>query len=324
MGSDFDIPHTTVSAKSPFHSPMNRRFPAPKAVLFDLDDTLLNSSTMYKLVGAHIIHEMNEQGVGTDPGAVSGGAPQDYFARRYETIPQDQRANYAPSKDAFVQRYFQKFIDTTLKAYREHQIEGMDVVQTDHGIDLRPTGEMVPIQLKWMDGAKETLQYLLQSGIKVAVVTNSPQEVVDHSFVPDLLGPELKDRVPVIGLTWDLKGKPDTDSMEIGLERLGLLRDDKKAKDGCYYVGDSHLHDMKVAHAAGMQGIMIAQHQPSFDRYARDVSEALEKYMNRGAEALGNDYDHLHGACCVGDHEELRKFFDPELNSNLDRGEGVT
>jgi HAD superfamily hydrolase (TIGR01662 family) len=104
--------------------------------------------------------------------------------------------------------------------------------------------------LKLIPRAKETLEIILQRGIKVGVVTSTPRKNLTHKLAA-LEDPGIKDLLEVFIAADDVhRKKPAPDPLLMGSQRLDI------SPSQCMYVGDSRT-DIQAGKAAGMKTVGV-------------------------------------------------------------------
>lgn len=231
----------TMQVHAPFFCE-RKPFVKPTAVLFDLDDTLINSKALMIPVGKALKAQMEGAGEGTCPGFKTGAPHMDYFKCRLLDLPLGYE---------LTQYYFELLVEKL----KEH----LPSVLKPKLLDV-PSDDLSHIYR--FKGALQTLQYLIDQHIPVAIVTNSPQALIDVSL-PQIFPELYKDgKTPayfvVVGVTERDEGKPSLDTTTRALEALHIPVINGKVDPSVYFVGDSHAHDVKVGHAMGMTNILLS------------------------------------------------------------------
>lgn len=124
------------------------------------------------------------------------------------------------------------------------------------------------------DGIKEQLDILKNSGVKLCVVTNKPDEaakdMVEHIFSKDYFD-------VVIGAQEGVPTKPDPTSTKMALNAVGC-----SAKDAIYF-GDSDV-DIKTAKNAGVEAVGVSWGYRSFENlFSQNPSIIIDepKYISK-------------------------------------------
>ena len=125
------------------------------------------------------------------------------------------------------------------------QVELDDLLKRTHQITAEIYPKLFGGNLRLIPNAKETLEIILQKGIRVGVVTSTPRQNMTLKM-PALEGFGIKDLLEVIIAADDapLK-KPAPDPLLMGSKKLDL------SPAQCMYVGDSRT-DIQAGKAAGM------------------------------------------------------------------------
>lgn len=277
------------------HAPFfceRKPFVKSTAVLFDLDDTLINSKALMIPVGRSLIKEMNDAGDGTCPGFQTGAPHMDYFRCRFGTSAEGQ---------AKAESYFNKLV-AKLK-------EALPSVLKPDRLDVQSDDQR---HIYRFQGALQTLHYLVNHHIPVAIVTNSPQALVDVS-IPQIFPELYKDgKVPndfvVVGVTAHDKGKPSPDTTTRALNALHIPIVNGKVNPSVYFVGDSHAHDAKVGHAMGMTNILFS------DVGMKDGDPKRPSLVPLMTDTITPDNAHLQNMLYAKDHAKLQGLFKSAMN----------
>jgi beta-phosphoglucomutase-like phosphatase (HAD superfamily)/adenine/guanine phosphoribosyltransferase-like PRPP-binding protein len=183
-----------------------------RPVLFDLDDTLIDSAEYYYRVHEHLFKIIERR----------FGLPRPRIDYRQKG---DQK-----SEIYFAQEYGRENIERIL-AVREEILLGEEVVPT------------------LMPGAAEILIYLNEQQIPIGVVSNTPQNILEHIVAISLT------RIGIdISVVVGNAGKPHPEGL---LKALNLL--EVKGVDTCcvLYIGDDPNRDGEAACRAGLEVIII-------------------------------------------------------------------
>ncbi len=194
-------------------------FEAKKAILFDLDGTLIDSVPDLAVA----LNQMLEE-IGRTP--FSEDEIRYWVGNGAQTLVKRGLSGSVDVDDNIDEALFQEALDRFLKAYKEHLCE-----------DTRT-----------YDKVLETLEALAKRGYRMAIVTNKP-----HGFVPPLLeGLGMKAYFElIIGGDSLSKKKPDPMPLEHACKSLGL------GVDECVMIGDSK-NDLLAAKAAKMHSIGVS------------------------------------------------------------------
>lgn len=190
-----------------------------KAVLFDLDGTLIDTATDF----IRIIGRMSEKNGWQPPSAdaireqVSAGASA--------MVSLMLRHNNQPMTDDQVQQYRQQFLEEY----------GADIC-----VDSRVFPELEPL-----------LDFYDQNDIPWGIVTNKPRDLATKL----LQCLNLDKRCSVLVCPDDVNNtKPDPEPMYLALEKLELPRG---VANSVIYIGD-HIRDVQAGSAAGMTNILAS------------------------------------------------------------------
>ena len=182
------------------------------AVLFDLDGTILDSIGIY----FQII--------------------QTVFERLNLVMPSKERIREAAKTGEFEW-------DLVFPAETQEEMDGL--IKRTHQITAKIYPKLFGANLKLVPSAKETLEIILQKGIKVGVVTSTPRQNMTLKM-PALEGLGIKDLLEVIVAADDApRKKPAPDPLLMGSRKLDI------SPAQCMYVGDSRT-DIQAGKAAGM------------------------------------------------------------------------
>ena len=179
-----------------------------KAVIFDLDGTLLNTLA-----------------------DIGNAANQVLLARGYPPHPVERYRNFVgDGAESLMQRILPES-ETTRENVRDCLAEFMKI----YGETWRTTTVPYP-------GIQELLNYLTAAGIKMAVLSNKPDEFVRQCVADLLSGWTFQ---PVFGFSGRFPRKPDPAGA------IRIAEDLKMRKQDCVIIGDSGV-DMQTAGSADM------------------------------------------------------------------------
>jgi 2-phosphoglycolate phosphatase len=182
------------------------------AVLFDLDGTILDSIGIY----FQIIETV--------------------FDRLELAMPSKEKIREAAKTGEF---------EWDLVFPAENQEKMDNLIKQTHQITAQIYPKLFGANLKLVPSAKETLEIILQKGIKVGVVTSTPRQNMTLKM-PALEGLGIKDLLEVIVAADDApRKKPAPDPLLMGSRKLDI------SPAQCMYVGDSRT-DIQAGKAAGM------------------------------------------------------------------------
>ncbi len=273
----------------------------PRAVLFDLDDTLINSKALMIPVGKTLKSEMENAAEGTCPDFKVGAPHMDYFERRFSDLPL--------GSGLWTFYYFERLLEELKK--KLPSVLKPDLLDS---IFVSKTEGEIPTHIYRFKGALQTLQYLINHDIPVAIVTNSPQELVDIS-VPQIFPELYKDgekpkNFVVVGVTEKEKGKPSLDTTTRALAALKIPVLDGKVDKSIYFVGDSHAHDVKLGYQMGMTTILFSDVGMKKDDPKRPSLVPLI------TDSITSDNAHLQHMLYADDHQDLQKLLDRVIKSS--------
>lgn len=99
------------------------------------------------------------------------------------------------------------------------------------------------------DGTQEVLEHLHGKGVKLGVISNKAQSLLDKAAEDSGFKPLLD---VLIGAEEGRRGKPDPEAMDLALKQLNY----DGAREKVWYVGDTDL-DMEFAKNSGAKGVFI-------------------------------------------------------------------
>ncbi|MFC5651316.1 HAD family hydrolase [Paenibacillus solisilvae] len=193
-----------------------------EAVIFDLDNTLINRKAAFQAYSERFIDQFVELSEQTDRAALLDymrEADQDGYRHKrelHEQFLQELTMKYAETTvDELLQFWFAEFFKSTVL----------------------------------MQGAVELLMALRSQGIKLGLITNGSV----HTQNAKLDQAQLRDFFDVIVVSDEVQiKKPDQRIFELALERLGA------AAARTWYVGDHPVNDIKGARDAGLSAIWLS------------------------------------------------------------------
>ena len=190
-----------------------------KAVLFDLDGTLVDTATDF----IRIIGRMSEKNGWQSP--TSDAIREQVSAGASAMVCLMLKHNNQPATDDQVQLYRQQFLDE---------------YSADICVDSHVYSELEPL-----------LDFYDENDIPWGIVTNKPR-VLASKLLQCL---NLDQRCSVLICPDDVKNtKPDPEPMYLALEKLELPRG---VANSVIYVGD-HIRDIQAGSAAGMTNILAS------------------------------------------------------------------
>lgn len=199
-----------------------------KAVVFDMDDTLLNwrqaeEGAIGQLALLHFaMHGVDEAEV----------------RRVYDGVMAE---NFASWKRDRVWWYIQDRLRMLVDRLGTHEVRVEDLAATfSHEASRR---------LRWLEGAEHALAAAREGGRKTALLTNGRPEVQR----PKVYAFGLHTAVDFVGITGELGAwKPDPKAFTLVLDRLGVK------PEHAVMVGDNEDFDITPAKALGMQTVWIS------------------------------------------------------------------
>ncbi|HIE14993.1 TPA: HAD family hydrolase [Candidatus Bathyarchaeota archaeon] len=190
-----------------------------KAVIFDLDETLIHSNIDFKRMKERVITFLERNGV-----------TRGLLNLRMLNVEITRLAVKDLQEKGFSEDQIKEIFSQVTKIMNQIEIESLD--------GARP-----------IDGAFETLSYLKKKGIKIGVMTRSCREYTERALSKS----GLKRFVDVISARDDVdKPKPDPEHARHVLKLLGV-----KAEDAVF-VGD-HWLDCLCAKKAGLRFILVSR-----------------------------------------------------------------
>ncbi|WP_296402155.1 HAD-IA family hydrolase [Psychrobacter sp.] len=190
-----------------------------KAVLFDLDGTLIDTATDF----VRIIGQMSEANGWQTPSTAS--IREQVSAGAGAMVSLMLQHNNQPLNDEQVQLYRQQFLDT-------------------YEADICVDSHVFP-------GLELLLDFYDSNGIPWGIVTNKPRYLATKLL--ECLN--LDERCSVLVCPDDVSNtKPDPEPMYLALEKLGLPRG---VANSVIYVGD-HIRDIQAGAAAGMTNVLAS------------------------------------------------------------------
>lgn len=191
----------------------------PHAVLFDLDDTLIDRNAMMELFAPRFLHHFFPDADGND------------YAHLYETFIRVDNSGFSSRPDIFYQLYQE------LGRKTEPPADEMYAFWNGHYAD---TVVAIPKM-------ERVLHALRESGHLLGLITNgnalNQNRKIDNSGIRPLF-----DHILVSGMfTCD---KPDPRIFQAALRALGVT-----AREAVY-VGDNPINDISGAHSAGMRAVL--------------------------------------------------------------------
>ena len=270
-------PSPVIATETAFRVP--RQLPPLKVALFDWDQTISDSNFLYRCTHKATVKELfgDPDFFGADPARYRGQSIQATFIKHYRDT------EHAPDWEAKARHAYKRFADNGQQIFNQMLAEG---------------------KVKLFEKGKETIEKLVAAGIPVGIVSNAPKEFINDMMLPAMLGPELTAKIAAIGLSYDDKGKPETDTCERMLQTLrqsGAIQGNTD-KSSIYFIGDSLTHDMEVAHRMGFTAVLYGV--PSLDTY-RDLHHKDEPVAPS-----------LHSILHVDDHHQLHTLIDKATASN--------
>lgn len=157
--------------------------------------------------------------------------------------------------------------------YEKYPWKGVGFEEVEYGV-VKAVAKEITNQGRGMSGAVELVRFLQEKGIKLALATNSPKELVPLV----LRRLEIENCFSVISTVNDVeKGKPDPAIYELALQRLGCNAEQ------CLVFEDSET-GVKAAKAAGLKVVLISE---STSKGLADLQmTSLDKFHNAMSDHL--------------------------------------
>lgn len=227
-------PSTTVSPAFASSEFLHPRLPAVKAVLIDWDGTLVynripSNNIKREIIEGSLCDKIPDKRWKQIQDWTVANIFKDYYSRH----PDHEETWRLTAKDRYQFLYI---------GYVTHRLA--DAIQRGD-LTFKPEG-------------LRTLQWLVESGIPVAIVGNAPKPLLDTAVVEltkHLIGSahDFMAHIPVVGSQFHSKGKPHTDT---ALEALAMLeaRAGKTIRDGIYVIGNSPVLELGMAEELRKEG----------------------------------------------------------------------
>jgi len=143
-----------------------------------------------------------------------------------------------------------------------------DLIKQTHQITAQIYPTLFDGNLKLIPGAKETLENILQKGIKLGVVTSTPRRNLNLKM-PVLVDSGINDLLEVIIAADDAPcKKPAPDPLLLGSRKLAI------SPAQCMYVGDSRT-DIQAGKAAGMKTVSVLTGIDDREALKREKPDAM-------------------------------------------------
>ncbi|MCI3921257.1 histidinol-phosphate transaminase [Paenibacillus sp. TRM 82003] len=197
----------------------------PKAILFDLDDTLIDRDPTLLNYAKRFMNDF-----GSSLGACR-------FETLADIIIEQDRKGYKP-REQFIADVGEAVLWRSRVSYEE---------LLAHWYDNYPACSVLA------DGAAETLERLASQGIALGLVTNGTSRMQDRKI--DLLGIRPRMTAIVVSETAGVR-KPDPRIFATALEEIGASAEE------VWFVGDHPANDVLGAAAAGLEPIWLRGKQP--------------------------------------------------------------
>ncbi|MTI98832.1 MAG: HAD-IA family hydrolase [Marinobacter adhaerens] len=212
-----------------------------KAVIFDMDGTLIETSTMWKAAEMEVFSSLGVE--------VS------------ETLSQLTESMTTTRVTEF---WFAQF-----------PWEGPSLAEVESSV-IRRVKELVLEEGEAIDGVVESLSFFTERGLKLALASNAPMDVISAVLTKLNIGSYFDE---VVSADHVISGKPDPHIFEFTSRKLGLDPDE------CLVVEDS-LSGVLGAKRAGMQVLAIASNMRislNADYHVekmRDVVDTISSFEN--------------------------------------------
>jgi putative hydrolase of the HAD superfamily len=213
-----------------------------KAVVFDMDDTLLNwrdaeQGAIGELAALHF---------------AAHGLPEARVREVYNAVMAENFAAWKAERKWM-------YIDVRLRLLSE-RLRTHDRIRTE---DLVTTfSREATARLAFLEGAEDALRACRKAGLKTAILTNGRSEVQR----PKVFAFGLHTEVDFVGITGELGAwKPEPAAFQAVLDKIGVRA------DHAVMVGDNEDFDITPAKAIGMQTVWV---DPQ-GRHHRDADEVV-------------------------------------------------
>jgi HAD superfamily hydrolase (TIGR01509 family) len=227
-----------------------------KAVVFDMDDTLLNwRQAEHGAIGQLALLHFAAHGV-----------PEERVREVYAAVMQE---NFASWKRDRVWWYIQDRLRMLVDRLGTHALRVEDLTAT--------FSREATTRLAFLEGAEHVLQAAREGGRKTALLTNGRAEVQR----PKVFAFGLHTLVDFVGITGELGAwKPDPKAFTLVLDRLGVK------PEHALMVGDNEDFDVTPAKALGMQTVWVSPEpsHPDADLVVRTPG-ALVPYLQAAPPA---------------------------------------
>lgn len=191
----------------------------PKAVLFDLDDTLTGRDEAFHAFAEKFIDRF------------VGKTDDDKREKMIDTLAALDNHGYRKKSEVF-ESFFDTFAISNRPSYKE--MEEFWVSRFPEGV--RP-----------LPGVAEMLRFLKNKGLKLGVVTNGFSPILQNSKIDHA---EIRDYFDLIVVSKEIGiEKPDRGIFDYAIDQLSL-----KA-DACIFVGDHLINDIYGSKNAGMTAV---------------------------------------------------------------------
>lgn len=255
------------------------------AVIFDWDDTILDSYPLHCRVTWKTVERMNALRA-TQMEASENGEPN---------ATEPYIAHYQPNAIALRNRHEYP----NLAEYYPHHLPlaktMLHTVYAEEKLTCHP-----------LAGALDTLRMLKANGIPFAIASNSDEDIVQQQF-RKVFGDEFPDAA-VVGRGGERNHpkKPDPAMIHDALERLG--HPEVKGKP-VYFVGDTHHTDVMAATRAGLSPILFGH----WEKEQRLESANIHHLPTYGQ--IDDYYERLlpHAVGYVESHAQLQAFLESKL-----------
>ena len=222
-----------------------------RGILFDLDDTLADSSGVEETVWEHVVEAIAEHVPGVDRAGLRD---------RYLDVLEEQYAPLAAGRIDFL-TFRRNRLAAALDPWGDVSDELFERYVREK--------ERIADEMRPFPDAIATVRALRAQGIKVGVLTNGPSDFQRRKLEVSGLGPELD----AIAISGELGvAKPEREAFELALALLGTTAGETAM------VGDSLENDVAGAIAAGLAAVVWMPGRRSGDlppgaHLAREIAE---------------------------------------------------
>lgn len=223
----------------------------PKAIFFDLDETLIENRIPMRELFARMYHDFDEQ-LGVDNQRPFFNALKSNATGLWESMFETQTS----PEQQFITCFEQSILAT--EALSAEQSKALAKEMFDHFLDLSAHNVVLH------DGALETLAELTDRGVITGIITNG----IEQLQLGKIHQLELQHRVDHVTVSAQARAhKPHQPVFDLALSRA------KVNADQAWQIGDHATNDVAGAIRAGMSGVFYNPTLLNIDESFADVSE---------------------------------------------------